>query len=118
MKLINMVIALSTILFLMIGVDKFIPFLEPRCSLADEISPWVWKAFGILQLLAAALIWAPKFRKPIAGFFFAFMLGFITLHLWVGTYDIGGAMFMTFAMGLLLWNPAILNEAPNAEKKN
>jgi uncharacterized membrane protein YphA (DoxX/SURF4 family) len=92
----------------MIGLDKFISFMKPPCTLMNEISPIVWKLLGVLQLASGILIWLPKFRKYVAGFFFIFMIIFILVHLVENTYDIGGAAFMAVLLGLLVWNPGFL----------
>ncbi len=76
MNLKTIITAICSLLFLMIGADKFLLFLEPPCTMMNHISPIVWKALGGLQLAAGVLIWFPKFRKHIAGFFAIFMLVF------------------------------------------
>ena len=93
----------------MIGADKFFAFLEPPCSLEDSISPIVWKVLGALQVVSGILIWLPKFRKYVAGFFFVFMLIFTAVHIVNNTYDIGGSVFMAGMLGLIIWNPDFLN---------
>jgi len=92
----------------MVGADKFLGFLEPPCSLESSISPIVWKVFGVMQVASGILIWLPKYRKYIAGFFFVFMLLFSVVHLTQSTYDIGGSMSMAVLLGLLVWNPGFL----------
>lgn len=113
MNLTKIVTAISSLLFLMIGADKFLSFLEPPCSLMGNIPPTAWKSLGALQLVAGILIWLPKFRKPIAGFFFLFMIGFTIVHLINNTYDIGGSVFMAVLLGLLVWNPSFMNGKKN-----
>lgn len=108
MNFIKIITAICSVLFLMIGFDKFYPFMEPPCSLMDNISPVVWKVFGVLQLSAGILIWVPAFKKYIAGFFMVFMLIFTIYHLIENTYDIGGAVFMTLMLGILVWDPSFL----------
>ncbi len=93
----------------MIGVDKFLSFLEPPCSLETTIAPMVWKAFGVLQIAAGILIWHPKTKRFVAGFFFVFMLIFSIYHLIQNTYDIGGSASMAVLLGLLVWNPSIIS---------
>lgn len=93
----------------MVGADKFLDFLEPPCSLMNNISPIVWKGIGILQIAGGILLWFPKFKRYVAGFFFLFMLTFTAYHLIENTYDIGGSSFMAILLGLLLWNPDFLN---------
>ena len=93
----------------MVGADKFLLFLEPPCSLMNSISPIVWKLLGVLQLAGGVLIWLPKFRKYVTGFFFVFMLFFTIVHLVNNTYDIGGAVSMAILLGILFWNPDFLN---------
>lgn len=109
MRIINIIIAICSILFLMIGADKFMSFLEPPCSLEDTIPALIWKTLGALQIASGILIWLPKYRKYVAGFFFVFMLVFTAVHLVNNTYDIGGSLFMAFLLGLLVWNPIFLN---------
>jgi hypothetical protein len=108
MNIANIITAICSLLFLMIGVDKFFPFLEPPCSLAHNI-PWAaWSALGALQIAAGILIWLPKFKKYVVGFFFIFMLFFTIVHVSQGTYDIGGSTFMAMLLGLLVWNPSFI----------
>jgi len=108
--IINVIVAICSLLFLTIGVDKFLLFLDPPCSLMNTIPPTVWKLLGVLQLAAGVLIWFPKFRKYVAGFFMVFMLGFTIYHLVENTYDIGGSAFMAVMLGLLFWNPSFMRE--------
>ena len=110
MNAINIITAICSLLFLMIGVDKFFPFMEPSCSLMDYIPEIIWKVLGIIDLVAAVLIWHPTYRKYIAGFFFVFMLIFTGIHIAMGTYDIGGSIFMAILLGLLVWNPQFIQE--------
>jgi len=86
----------------MVGADKFFAFLEPPCSLMDSLPTALWYTLGCLQLASGVLIWLPRFRKYIVGFFFVFMLLFIIIHLINATYDIGGSVFMAILLGLLL----------------
>ena len=113
MKIINIIIAICSLLFIMIGVDKFISFLEPPCSLQDSISPTVWKTLGALQIVSGVLLWIPKYRQYVAGFFFVFMLIFTGVHLMNSTYDIGGSLFMAVMLGLLIWNPKFIHGKKN-----
>ena len=112
----KIIVGICSLMFFMIGADKFLNFLEPPCSLMDSIPPNVWSVFGVLQLLAGVLIWLPKFRKPVAGFFALFMLAFTVYHLMQGTYDIGGSVFMAVLLGLIAWNPSFMQA--KKEKKN
>lgn len=100
--------AVASIMFLMVGVDKFLGFLEPPCSLQEAIPVMIWQGLGVLQILAGLLIWLPGMRRPVAGFFFLFMITFSIVHLTQQTYDIGGSMFMAVLLGLLLWNPSFI----------
>lgn len=93
----------------MIGADKFLFFLDPPCTLTDTISPAIWKVFGVLQLAAGLLIWIPKYRKYVSGFFLIFMLCFTIYHLSQQTYDIGGSTFMAVLLALLVWDPTFKN---------
>jgi len=108
MNITNIIVTICSLLFFMIGADKFFLFLEPPCSLMDSIPSTVWKLLGVLQLAAGVLIWLPKFRRYVAGFFFIFMLVFTIIHLFAETYDIGGSVFIAVLLGLLLWNPSFL----------
>jgi len=108
MNLKTIITAICSLLFFMVGADKFLLFLEPPCTMMNHISPTVWKVLGVLQLAAGVLIWFPKFRKHIAGFFAIFMLVFASVHLSQNTYDIGGAAFMGVLLGVLTWNPSFL----------
>lgn len=80
-------------------------FLDPQCSLMDQIPVTIWNGLGVLQLAAGILIWLPSLTKYVAGFFFIFMLSFVIFHLTQSSYDMGGAIFMSILMGLLFWNP-------------
>ena len=104
----NIIVGICSLLFIMIGLDKFILFLQPPCSMMESIHSDIWKGVGVLQLLAGVLIWVPKPRKYVAGFFFVFMLVFIIVHLSQGTNDIGGAVFMSILLGLLVWDPSFI----------
>jgi len=104
--IINIITAICSLLFFMIGSDKFLSFMEPPCSLMSSISPIVWKSFGVLQIAAGIIIWFPKFRRYVAGFFIVFMLIFTIYHLVENTYDIGGSIFIAVMLGLLVWNPS------------
>jgi len=53
----------------MIGADKFLSFLEPPCSLESSIPTIVYSILGVMQIVAGNLIWLPKYRKSVAGFF-------------------------------------------------
>ena len=109
MNITNILVAFCSLFFFMVGADKFFNFLEPPCSMMNSIPPMIWKFFGVLQLAAGILIWSDKFRKPVVGFFFVFMLVFSAVHLINGTYDIGGSVFMAVLLGLLFWNPGFLS---------
>ncbi len=109
MNITNIIVAICSLLFFMIGADKFLLFLEPPCSLTSSIPLIVWKIIGVLQLAAGILIWLPKYRKHVAGFFAVFMLVFTMIHLMEQTYDIGGSAFMAVLLGLLVWNPGFLS---------
>lgn len=104
----NILIAVCSFFFFMIGADKFFAFLEPACSLADSIPTAVWNILGVLQLIAGFLIWLPKYRRYIVGFFFVFMIFFTVVHLTQNTTDVGGAVFMAVLLGLLVWNPPFI----------
>ncbi len=106
MNITNVIIAICSFFFFMVGADKFFSFLEPPCSLENSISPIVWKIFGVLQFAASILIWLPKYRKYVAGFFSIFMLVFTVIHLMADTYDVGGSAFMGVLLALLVWNPS------------
>lgn len=108
MNIRNVIIAFCSLMFFMIGADKFFHFLEPPCSLENSIPTIIWSILGVLQLASAVLIWIPKFRKYVAGFFCVFMLIFSLVHLSQGTYDIGGSAFMAVLLGILIWNPSFI----------
>lgn len=111
LNLTTILTAICSQMFLMIGADKFLAFLEPPCSMTNHISPTVWQVLGVLQLASGILIWFPKFRKHVAGFFAVFMLVFTIVHLTQNTYDVGGAAFMGVLLGLLTWNPSFLSKS-------
>jgi len=110
MNISNVVTAICSLLFFMIGADKFLNFLEPQCSLMNTIPPTIWTILGILQIAGGIFIWVPKFRKYVAGFFFLFMSFFIAYHLINKTYDIGGAVTMAVLLFIILWNPNFSRE--------
>ena len=68
----------------------------------------IWKTLGVIQFVGGILIWLPKFRKYVAGFFVAFMMFFSIYHLTQNTYDIGGAVSIAVLLVLLIWNPPFL----------
>ena len=113
MNIKNIIVAICSILFFMIGIDKFFSYMEPPCSLEDSIPSIVWTLLGGLQLIAGVLIWMPKYRKYVAGFFFVFMVVFTIVHLIEQTYDIGGSIFMAVLLGLLVWDPTFLKGKNN-----
>jgi len=92
----------------MIGADKFLHFLQPPCSLEDTIPTTAWIILGVSQIAGGILIWIPKLRKLVVGFFVLYMLFFIGLHIGKGTSDIEGAVFMAVLLGILLWNPSFI----------
>lgn len=107
---INIIITgICSLLFLSVGADKFLNFLEPPCSMMEYISPLVWKGIGVLQVLAGLLIWSPKFKKYVVGFFAVFMVVFTVIHLTQNTTDVGGAAFMAVLLGILVWNPSFIH---------
>ena len=108
MNINNVVTAICSLLLIPVGADKFFAFLEPPCSMMANISPLVWSGLGVIQIVGGILIWLPKFKKYVAGFFFIFMLTFTIIHLINNTYDIGGSAFMAVLMGLLVWNPEFI----------
>ncbi len=114
MVLKRILLAICSLMFFMIGADKFFSFLEPPCSLEESIPVMVWSILGILQLVAGVLLWIPRFRKYILGFFFVFMLIFTIVHISNSTYDVGGSVFMAILLGLLLWNPSFLGDTESA----
>lgn len=108
MNISKVITAICSLLFLSIGADKFLNFLEPPCSMMDHISPIIWKALGALQMISGILIWFSKYKKYIVGFFAVFMFVFVLIHLTQGTSDIGGALFMGILLSILAWNPAFI----------
>ena len=94
----------------MIGADKFLSFLEPPCSLESSIPTIIWSVLGVLQISSSILLWMPKYRKYVSGFFSVFMLIFTVIHLSQGTTDIGGSAFMGVLLGLISWNPSFLGD--------
>ncbi len=115
MNIKNIIVAICSLMFFMIGADKFLNFLEPPCSLMTSISPIIWKVLGVLQLLAGVLIWLPSTRKYVVGFFTVFMIVFSIVHLVQGTTDVGGAAFMACLLGLLVWDPPFLGGKTNGQ---
>jgi len=110
MKLNLIVLAGFSLIMFMIGLDKFFNFLEP-CSLLEEVPDTLWKVIGALQLVSAVLILSPKFRKTIAGLFFGLMIYFIYKHLSIGTFDIGGAIFMAIICLIIFFDRTDLKDA-------
>lgn len=108
MNIKNVIIGICSLLFFMIGADKFLSFLEPPCSLTSSIPAITWKILGGLQLVAGVVIWVPKYRKYVVGFFLVFMIIFTVVHLFHNTYDIGGSVFMAVLLGILVWNPSFI----------
>jgi len=108
MNLIKVITAICSLLFFMIGADKFLNFMQPPCSLMDTLSPLAWKVLGVMQIAGGILIWFSKYRQLVASFFLGLMIFFTIYHLMENTYDIGGAVFMAVMLGLLVWNPGFL----------
>lgn len=108
MNLSNILAVLCSLLFFMVGADKFLAFLEPPCSIMNKITPMAWKALGVVQILGGIAILLPNFRRTVALFFFLLMIFFTGFHLTQGTYDIGGSVFMAALLGLLVWNPSFI----------
>ncbi|RNC86373.1 MAG: hypothetical protein ED556_08760 [Winogradskyella sp.] len=108
MNILKLLIAICSVLFLLVGFDKFVPLMEPQCSLKGQISPILWRLLGGLQLAAGILIWSSKLRKYVAGFFIPVLIFFTAYHLKADTYDIGGSIFMAILLGIILWNPEFL----------
>ncbi len=104
----KILIGICSLMFFMIGADKFLHYLEPPCSMEGYIPPAVWMGLGVLQLLAGILIWLPKYTKLVAGFFTIFMAVFIVVHFSQDTKDVGGAAFMAILLGLIYWNPGFI----------
>lgn len=100
-------------MFFMIGIDKFLFFLEPPCSLMESIPTIIWKVLGVLQIAAGFLIWVPSVRKYIVGFFMVFMIAFSIVHLTQNTSDVGGSIFMAALLGILVWNPGFIRAKNN-----
>lgn len=107
--ILKILVGFCSLMFLMIGADKFLSFLQPPCSLESSIPSVIWSILGVLQIASAILLWLPKYRKHVAGFFSVFMLVFTLVHLSQGTYDIGGSAFMSLLLGLITWNPSFLS---------
>jgi len=114
MTISDFIAVICSMMFFMIGFDKFYAFVEPPCTLMDRISPTIWQAFGFMQVSAGILIWFPQLRRYVAGFFTLFMAFFTVYHLSVGTTDVAGSIFMGVLLGLLAWNPQFIN----GRKKN
>lgn len=110
MNLSNILIVICSLLFFMIGADKFLGFLEPPCTLMDNIPSTAWMFLGVMQIAAGILIWIPKYRKYVVGFFAVFMVVFVIVHLTQGTSDIGGAAAMAAQLSILVWNPAFIHK--------
>lgn len=108
MNIRNILVALNSVMFFMIGADKFFAFLEPPCSLMGNISTTVWSILGASQIVAGVLIWMPKYRKYVAGFFAVFMLIFTVIHLIQNTSDFGGSLIMGLMLALIAWNPKFI----------
>ena len=92
----------------MVGADKFFNFLEPACSLMGSVPTMVWYTLGVLQIITGILLWMPKFRKNLAGFWMVFMFIFTAVHLSQNTTDYRGALIMGVILGLLVWNPSFI----------
>jgi len=108
MNISNIITGVCSLLFLSIGADKFLNFLEPPCSLMNEVSPIIWKGLGVIQILAGIFIWSTKFKKYIVGFFAVFMYVFVLVHVSQGTSDIKGALIMGILLSILVWNPSFI----------
>ena len=47
----------------MVGFDKFFAFIDPQCSLKDNIPTSLWKLLGGLQIAAGILIFEAKRQR-------------------------------------------------------
>jgi len=108
MHLDKIITGICTILFLMVGADKFLGFMEPPCSMEGHIPPLIWKTMGVLMIISAFLLWLPKYRKHLAGFWAVYMIVFVLVHLTQSTYDVAGAISMAVLLGVLVWNPSFI----------
>ena len=104
----KVIIGFCSLMFVMIGSDKFLGFLQPPCSLESSISPLIWRVLGVFQFMSGVLLWLPKYAQHVAGFWAVFMLVFTTVHVTQGTYDIGGSFFLAVLLGLLVWSPKFI----------
>lgn len=114
MNITNILVGICSLMFFMVGADKFLGFLQPPCSMEASISPIVWKLIGVAQIAAGILLWMPKYRKHVAGFFTVFMIVFTLVHLSQNTSDIGGSAFMAVLLGILVWNPSFIRAKAQA----
>jgi len=73
-----------------------------------NVSTTVWYLLGVMQFAAGILIWRPKYRRFVAGFFVVFMLVFTFIHISNNTSDYGGALFMAGLLALLAWDPRFI----------
>ena len=101
----KLITAICSVLLLLIGIDKLYKFMEPECSMMENIDPTLWKTLGLIQILGGILICLPKWRRPVATLFIVLMLFFTFYHLSNQTYDVGGSIFMIFMLGYLIWKP-------------
>ncbi len=108
MNLRNIIIGTCSLLLIIVGIDKFLFFLEPPCSLQESIPTMLWRGLGVLQILGGIFIWFKNYRKYIIGFFLGFMIFFTFYHIINDTYDVGGAVFLAILFGVLILNPNFL----------
>ena len=108
MYLRNIILTYLSFTFVMVGADKFLDFLEPPCSLMESVPTTIWYILGVLQIISGILLWMPKYRKYLAGFWMVFMFIFTGVHLSQNTTDYRGALIMGVILGVLVWNPSFI----------
>lgn len=86
---------------LLIGVDKFLMFLE-ECTLQAGTSPTLWKITGVLQILIGLSILFNKGMNIALILALVIFSSAIYSHVSIETTDIGGAIFLAMQTILLL----------------
>jgi len=82
-----------------LGLDKFFLFIPESCTLMVDAPKTVMYSLGVVEVLLAILLATVKFTKIILILICVLMAQAIGMHLFKGTYDIGGAVFiLVFAL--------------------
>ena len=99
-KILRILFALFCLVF---GVDKFLEFL-PTCNLNQQIPPIGMQFTGIFQIIIGILLLLNKWVLLALRIVTAIIIGGLLMHLFIGQYDLTGALFGSMLGLLLIFN--------------